>query len=462
MTLPKDYRSTSQEQEKLNVLKHQSQILHEAKYRTDTLLEQQNETIRQTEKMLIEAGISPSQLEQGVLPSATISPALRSWAEIVADAEKHIDGPALFTDILSPEEIKLAEKRIAILRGDFDSIYRLDKLDWAICGVAGVLAALVDTFLVQMPKHPGFLGGKASEGGPLANWIREKVNSALSPEEIRSLERENWTPYDPSTSTNLHLKVEGLGPGTHRFQSLGHDPLLGFLIGAKDILRGTFTAIDKTGRLIVQPVAIEDPTIFTMNLFDAIGRVFGHLKSDIATPAGLPVPLMPLFQFLQFGDIGKSGYTVGEISRIMYRSHYDFRHFLAMSVSTLMIEIIVRLFYFAKRMHEGYTVVDSIPFELSLTERRPKLHTMLFSAHLIATAANAGKVAVSQNPLTINYSQWLAFFGYAIPQVKWVLFNKENERLRFVQEVLDRDWAKIDNDLKATWSQIAGTPVLLA
>jgi len=296
----------------------------------------------------------------------------------------------------------------------------------------------------------------------LANWIREKVNSALSPEEIRRLERENWTPYDPSTSTNLLLKVEGLGPGTHRFQSLGHDPLLGFLIGIKDILQGTFTAVDKTGRLIVQPVAIEDQAIFTMNLFDAIGRVFGHLESDIATPSGLPVPLMPLFQFLQFGDIGKGGYTVGEISRIMYRSHYDFRHFLAMSVSTLLIEIIVRLCYFAKRMHEGYTVIDSIPFESHLTECRPKLRTMLFSAHLISTAANAGKVAVSQNPLTINYSQWLAFFGYAIPQVKWMLFDKENERLRFVQETLDSDWDKIDTDLKATWGQIAGTPVLLA
>ena len=458
----KDDHPTPQEQEKLNVLKYQAQTLRETKGKVDKLLEKQDEAIRQTEKVLTELSTNPSQPEQGILPVAKNLPELRSWAEIVADAEKHIDGPALFTDILSPEEIRRAEQKIAILRGDFDSIYRLDKLDWAICGVAGVLAALVDIFLIQMPKHPGFLGGKASEGGPLANWIREKVNSTLSPEEIKRLERENWTPYDPSTSINLRQKVEGLGPGTHRFHSLGHDPVLGFLIGVKDILHGTFTAIDKTGRLIVQPVVIEDPTIFAMNLFDAIGRVFGHLKSDIATPAGLPVPLMPLFKFLQFGDIGKHGYTIGEITRIMYRSHYDFRHFLAMSVSPLMIEIIVRLCYFAKRMYEGYNAADSIPFELPLAEHRPKLHTMLFSAHLISTAANAGKVAIGQNPLMINYSQWLAFFGYAIPQAKWVLFDKENERLRFVQETLDSDWTKIDNDLRTTWEQIIGSPILLS
>jgi hypothetical protein len=121
--------------------------------------------------------------------------------------------------------------------------------------------------------------------------------------------------------------VAGLGPGTHRFQSLGHDPILGFLFGVKDILQGTFTAIDKTGKLIVQPVALADPALLTMNLFEAIGRVFGHLQSDVATAAGLPAPLMPLFQFLQFGAFGQHGYTVGEISRIMYRSHYDFATF---------------------------------------------------------------------------------------------------------------------------------------
>ena len=288
------------------------------------------------------------------------------------------------------------------------------------------------------------------------------MNSAISPTEIKRLEAEFWTPYDPSTSINLPQRVAGLGPGTHRFQSLGHDPVLGFLFGVKDILQGTFTAIDKTGRLIVQPVPLADPTLLTMNLFDAIGRVFGHLQSDIATPAGLPAPLMPLFQFLQFGSIGKHGYTFGEISRIMYRSHYDLRHFLAMSVAPLMIEVIVRLCYFAKRMVEGHGIAEAVPFDLSANECKPKLRTMLFCAHLMATAANAGKVALLQNPLAINYSQWMAFFGYALPQVKWVLVDKESERLRYVQDTLDSGWEELDDDLAETWNKLLGEPILLS
>jgi len=199
-----------------------------------------------------------------------------------------------------------------------------------------------------------------------------------------------------------------------------------------------------------------------MNLFEAIGRVFGHLKSDIATPRGLPAPLMPLFQFLQYGEIGKGKYTVGEITRIMYRSGYDFRHFLAMSISPLLIEVIVRLGYFAKRMHEGYSFLDSIPFDLSLTERKPKLKTMLFSAHLIATAANAGKVAIGQNPLMINYPQWVAFFRYAVPELKWELLDKENEKFQYVQTRFDKDWEKIDRDLEDIWRLVMEKPILLA
>lgn len=463
MSSGKDYKLTEKEQKTFNVLNYQLQNLHNLDSRADNVLANVNLSIGQSEELLQRYGktVDPTPVQQSPFPVQRNVPELRSWDEIVIEAENNIDSPALMTDILLPEEIQRIEQRNSLLRGEFDAIHRLDKIDWAIAGVAGVLAALVDIFLIQMPKHPGFLGGPTSEGGPLANWIRERVNGSFSPAEIRQLEKENWVPYDPSHSGNLEVQVKGLGPGTHRFHSLGHDPILGFIFGVKDILAGTFTAIDKSGQLIVQKVEIKDLSIVGMNLFEAIGRVFGHLQSDIATPRGLPAPLMPLFQFLQFGEIGKGGYTVGEIIRIMYRSGYDFRHFLAMSISPLLIEVIVRFGYFAKRMYEGYSFLDSIPFDLSIIERKPKLQTMLFSAHLIATAANAGKVAVGQNPLMINYPQWVAFFRYAIPQLKWELLDKENEKFQYVQTRIDEDWGKIDRDLEDTWRLVMEKPIFL-
>ena len=232
-------------------------------------------------------------------------------------------------------------------------MHRLDAVDWSICGVAGILAALVDIFLIQMPRHPGFLGNKPAEGGPLANWFKEKVNATLTPAQVRKLEFENWTPYDAATSSNLSQPVDGLGPRTHRFQSLGHDPILGWVFGVKDILVGTFTAIDKNGKWVVQAVDSNDAAVKTMDLFEAIGRQFGHLCSDVTTPAGLPAPLMPLLQMFQFGKFGRGEHTIGDVARIMYREGYDFRHFLAMSISPLLIEILVRLGYFARAGPRG-------------------------------------------------------------------------------------------------------------
>lgn len=461
MTMPVDPYLSPDDQEKLKVLKFQAHNLQNTSQQVDELLTHQEERIKQVERLLDEYEIAPIHLQQvasAAMPTATY---IRSWAEIVADTKQNLADRALFPDILSLAEIAQIEQKLIILRGDFHSLHRLDALDWTICGVAGILAALLDIFLIQMPRHPGLLGGTAATGGPLSNWMRERINSTLSPKDIAQLEKANWVPFDAATSANLTTKIEGLGPAVHRFHSLGHDPILGFIVGVADILRGTFTAIDSSGRLILQPVAICDPAILTMNLFEAIGRVFGHLLSDVATPAGLPVPLMPLLQFFQFGEIGARGHTIGEVSRIMYRSHYDFRHFMAMSVSPLLIEFIVRLSYLAKRRYEGYSLTKALPFEISPDDHKPKLRTMLFVAHLLSTAANAGKVAIGQNPLLINYSQWVAFFRYAVPQLKWLFFDQATAQSDFVQQHLIDDWTALDSSLDATWRLVTGAPVTL-
>ncbi|MEZ4869954.1 MAG: hypothetical protein R3C14_51985 [Caldilineaceae bacterium] len=441
----------------LRVLKGQAQRLQALEAQVDRLSQTSAAAIDHSQNVLARYQ-QPAPVPVAAITShdsVGISRELRAWDALVADAQAHGQGPALFADILTQDEIAAIEKRIDLLGDDFRTLHQLDKVDLAICGIAGSLAAVVDIFCVQMPQHPGFLGGQAVAGGPLANWLRTAINRVFSPEEIKKLERAHWVPYDPATSLGLSQRIAGLGPRTHRFQSLGHDPILGFVFGVKDILAGTFTSIDKHGKLIIQSVDNQDPTLLTMNLFAAIGRCFGHMQSDLATATGLPAPLMPLMQFLQFGDIGQQGYTVGEIARVMYRSNYDFRHFLAMSVPVLLIEILVRLCYFAKRRQEGHEISQAIPFAWPGAPRKPKLQTMLFCAHLVATAANVGKLAITQNPLTINYPQWLAFFRYALPQLKWILLDKENAHFAFIEQALQQDWLALDTVLEATWQAIS-------
>ncbi len=460
MNAPRDWNITKEEQEQLNVLAHQSQSLHRIDERLGGASQRLDDVIGDTHTLLEKYDKSrPLFAENHRVGFVGPRPVLRSWAEVVAEAEASIDQPTLIEDLFSLEEIDASLEKVRGLRGDFDERHRLDAVDWSICGVAGTLAALVDIFLVGMPRHPSFLGSDSSVGGPLSNWIRDRINACLTPEQIRELEKEFRVSYDASTSKGLAKAVDGLCPSTHRFQSLGHDPLLCWIFGVSDILKGAFTALDKNGHWVVQAREGWESSAQGMGLFKAIGRVFGHLKSDIATPAGLPVPLMPLLQMFQVGSFGEKGHTLAKLSRIMYRNGYDFRHFLAMSVVPLLVETLVRQSYFAKRLYEGHSFLDAVPFDVPGKERKPKLTTMLFTAHFIASAANAGKVAIGQNPLLINCSQWFAFICYALPQAKWLLMQKEAERHRFVQGVLQEEWKDACASLDSTWESIFPAPV---
>ena len=435
--------------------RYQKVILHQQQ-RVDKLKKQQ-----QTDKRQAETAISASEallqsLGKPLPPPPESVPTrkptvteFRTWEEICHAAERDIAYEVSLADILPESEIFAGQQKLQLIRDRYNLEHRLDMLDWGIAGVAGALAALVDIFLVKVPSSKGLLGGVDTQGGILSDKIRNQLRNLYTPDQIKQLEKEFWVPYDASTSEKLAEKVAGLGPRSHRFQSLGHDPILGFIFGVLDIMNGRFSAIDKTGKLIIQAIPGAPSGV---GLFEALATQLGHLKSDVATAAGLSAPFMPLFQFLQFGDI--HGRTIGELSRTMYTKGYDFGHFLAMSIPVAIIEVVVRLFYFAKRLHEGHGFLDALPINIPGKPRKPKLQTMLFAAHTVATAANAGKVYFTSNPLGVNLPQWLWFIKSSYQQFKWAVWTKENERLTLEQKNLDDDWQHV-NDLLTEGFEVA-------
>ena len=201
-----------------------------------------------------------------------------------------------------------------------------------------------------------------------------------------------------------------------------------------DILTGKMTTIDKTGKIVSQ-VMENYVDRKESDIFAAIAKQIIHFKSDITTSMGLPAPLMALFNLLQFGSIGEEEQTIAEIVQEMYYEGYDFIHFCSMSMPTMIIEVIIRLGYGIKRIKEGNSIKESIPFSLN-REKHPKLCTMLFIGHSAATAVNAGKVYFTKNPMAINYSQWIAFSKYSYKQLKWVLLEKPELRDAYVRGLI--------------------------
>lgn len=236
----------------------------------------------------------------------------------------------------------------------------------------------------------------------------------------------------------------------YRYHQLGHDPLLGFVFGTADILKGTMTTIDRNGSFVSQ-VMENYSDRKEAALFEALMKQVAHFKSDVTTSMGLPAPLMGLCSFLQFGSIGEDEQTISEIVRGMYYEGYDFIHFCSMSVPVMLVEVIVRLGYALKRKKEGYKGKDIIPFSMN-REKHPKLETMLFVAHAGATAANAGKLYFTKNPVAINYPQWVAFAKYTYKQAKWTLIEKPEKKDKYVQDEIGKGWdqlvQKLDSHLE--------------
>lgn len=152
---------------------------------------------------------------------------------------------------------------------------------------------------------------------------------------------------------------------------------------------------------------------------------------------GLPAPFMTLIQGINVGSFGEKNRSVGEIARWMYLNGYDFRHFLVSGITPAVIEIILRAYI----MLRHYSEHGETKFSIS---SHPKYRSMLLTAHFIATLGNVGKITLMQgNPLAINWAEWLAFFRYLFPTIKYLVFDQNRLRLEHMEQINEAGWDEL-------------------
>lgn len=429
-----DYFYTEEEQKRNTVLIHQNDTLQSISFDNPNL----NDCIGETEQLLISLGHESEvndAKEASKVVVETWNLVIPSWEDLCKEAEDAIQGKASLISLFTDEELRNNKEYIRKLNADFNAIHDLDKMDITICALAGIISAAIDILLVGIPG-PSSTGVSA---GSLSNHIRKYFENKFPPSEMEKLGGKSFvkTPYDAQDNRNTTINVEGLSSYYHRLLSLGHDPLLGWIVGVIDIMKGQMTTIDKRGKIIVQVIENYSDRKES-NIFTALSKQFLHLKSDLTTSMGLPAPLMGLFNLFQFGNIGKENQTIAEIVQGMYYEGYDFIQFCSSSIPVMFTEVAVRISWAIRRIKNGYNIKESIPVSLN-RDKHPKLASMLFLAHSAASAINAGKVAFTKNPMAINYPQWLAFSRYAFKQLKWWLWEKEIKRDKYVMELIDKE-----------------------
>lgn len=434
-----DYKYTKKEMLRNKILKSQDERLKSISFpnQMDDSIEQSEELIKllgfeNRLKEIKQASYIKSQEDK-------ISLKLPQWEELVQQAEQEIRYNVSLKSLFTNEELRRNEEYIQKMNNDFNQLHKLDSIDLSISVLAGIIAAALDILLIGIPQ----LTTEGLKAGSLSNYIRKYFEDKFPPEEMEKLggKTQYKTPYDAQDNRNTTIHVEGLSAYYHRLLSLGHDPILGFLIGILDIMNNRMTTIDKSGKIVSQVMGCYTGRTES-SLFEALLRQLRHLKSDLTTSMGLPAPLMGVFNLFQFGEIGEEKQTIAEIVQGMYYEGYDFIHFCSASIPVMVSEIIVRICYAFKRIKEGHSIKDSIPVTLNRTQR-PKLGTMLFISHSISTSINAGKVYFTKNPMSINYPQWLAFAKYSYQQLKWSLVNKPLLRDKYVHDKIDEEFKEL-------------------
>ena len=441
------YKCSETEQQINNVLKHQSEQLKDIDFHTDKV----DSAISESIELLQGLGYDLPSQKECITPTKREILTIQSWEALCKEAEAHVGSECDLETIFTEKELASNDLALKQIREEFNEVHKLDKYDVSISAVAGILGAAVDILLVGIPQR----GNAGLEAGPLSDYVRAYFDKIFPEDEMQKLanSKVSKVPFDAQDNRNTTIRVEGLSAYYHRLLQLGHDPVLGFVFGVSDILSGRMTTIDKNGKIVSQIMENYADRTET-DIFAAIAKQIIHFKSDITTSMGLPAPLMSLFNLLQLGSIGEYEQTIAEIVQGMYYEGYDFIHFCAMSIPTMIIEVVIRLGYAFKRIKEGHSIKESIPFSLN-REKHPKLETMLFIGHSSATAINAGKVAFTKNPLDINYPQWLAFAKYSYSQLKWGIIEKPALRDAYVHNKINEELVQILEEIDAGFEEFS-------
>lgn len=113
-------------------------------------------------------------------------------------------------------------------------------------------------------------------------------------------------PYD-AISTGEHVNNTGLSGTTHRYRTLGHDPVLGWIFGTANIMTNSLTKYDFETFQVKDMTIIRHYPLGTLGMLNnatlyaqrdpmllatAVARQSIHFGSDYFTKQGLPVPII--------------------------------------------------------------------------------------------------------------------------------------------------------------------------
>lgn len=337
------YKYSESEKETNKVLKMQDDQLTSLKEKTDADTDDLKQLRTKIEAKLKAKGVNvPISLhaEEDNIGHIKIKKMdIPQWEDLVNEANlKYVEDIEL-EDLLSKEEFQFCIEDVQRINDEFSKKTGIfNKKDIAFISIA---TALQTARWLIIQEICGDLGEKAADNSRLNHndkSIKDSIKSSNnsfqnffenhghkeSANKYKSWEQIiiSSAPYD--TAVESALFGENLEGAYHRYKTLGHDPILGWIFGTANFITDTCTLSNfhsyRISRIVV-PHFSEPTNLGTIfyETFDSIMEdwlrlpagifaQFVHLKSDFFTKLGLPVPIIETFSESLAGDLYKSQY----------------------------------------------------------------------------------------------------------------------------------------------------------
>lgn len=381
-------------------------------------------------------------------------PEIMSWEDLVNEANGCIPQEVSIEQLLTPSEINSAFREVKQINKEFSrQTGIINKTDLSFLAIATALQTAKSLVYPMIAQKNGYASpfDKSSRSGHSFFESEHKKSARKFVEEHQKKNPNGYwvnmvyqtVPYDAIKGSKNALG-RGLTGNDHRLRTLGHDPVLGWIFGTMNILTDTITLNTFTTYRVSRNPLVVTPEIVTpmalisetaemikgdrMNLPAAIFTEAIHLKSDVYSKCGLPVPVLSTFNESFATELYKSQYDALCMAR-------DMKFITGSAGISLLIDIITglvhSLFYNPKKdkNKEMYQV---------------RTRKILLISNTIASSSSVIATCITKNPKNLDIGGLLVTLTHLFTDIRFIAKIKQefveaetNKRLQAELDELD-------------------------
>lgn len=365
------------------------------------------------------------------------------WDVLVAEANQKYSKDIDFEELLSKEEILNVYKYVDEIDAEFERRTGLQKRDIAFLAIAIGLQCvrqyIIEPWLKGRRQGSKLNDEKGEKKNADSGWYYVRTENILT----------NRVPFDAQNYNHTNdSTINGFlkGAKDHRYVTLGHDPVLGWIFGTANILTSTITRYDmKSAHVKNDPISKKNyihSKANTWKIFEAVwdrwnsgfsdGKVAialavvreaKHLYSDINTKDSLPIPGVMTLSPTQAEKLAEYGIDMAGVAT---------GSVLASMINWL-IAVIHRLYYDENMDNEQYYEV--------------RTRKIILYSNIIASTSNAIACCLTKNVNLLDVGGGLVTITRLITDVRFICKVKDE----FIENKINENFEGIKEEVNALY-----------